>query len=217
MGINIEKRNKQIKYTNLFFIIYYIVGAIGLLVSTTHPLFLMLTPLTLIINGVGLFAFHSTKNKVKEITVFISIYVIAFLIELIGVKTGLIFGSYQYGESLGPKIFDTPLLIGLNWLFLAYASKSILDNFFKKKWITFLVAPALLVIFDFVLEQVAPKLDMWYWQDSVAPVQNYIVWYVLSLIFVILLDIFKVDTRNSVAKVIFLCQFIFFIVLYIFL
>jgi putative membrane protein len=68
-----------------------------------------------------------------------------------------------------------------------------------------------------VLEQVAPKLDMWYWQDSVAPVQNYIVWYVLSLIFVILLDIFKVDTRNSVAKVIFLCQFIFFIVLYIIL
>src|SRR6056297_2721763 len=35
--------------------------------------------------------------------------------EAIGVQTGIIFGEYIYGSVLGPKIFDTPLMVGVMW------------------------------------------------------------------------------------------------------
>ena len=48
---------------------------------------------------------------------FISIaFLWGLLAEIIGVQTGILFGSYAYGETLGLKIFGAPLVIGLNWV-----------------------------------------------------------------------------------------------------
>lgn len=40
--------------------------------------------------------------------------------EAIGVRTGLPFGNYTYADSLGPKLFDVPLLVPLAWTMMAY-------------------------------------------------------------------------------------------------
>ena len=40
------------------------------------------------------------------------------LTEAIGVNTGLLFGTYEYGANLGFKIFGVPLIIGVNWTVL---------------------------------------------------------------------------------------------------
>ena len=37
------------------------------------------------------------------------IVLIGFVIEVIGVKTGYVFGSYSYGDSLGFKILEVPV------------------------------------------------------------------------------------------------------------
>ena len=79
-------------------------------------LFLKLIPLALLLSFIGLIVFHASKPDVKTIVVFAGIYFIGFLIEALGVNTGKIFGEYVYGKSLGFKISETPVIIGINWL-----------------------------------------------------------------------------------------------------
>ena len=41
-------------------------------------------------------------------------FVISMFFEIIGVATGLPFGSYSYGSNLGWKVFNVPIAIGMN-------------------------------------------------------------------------------------------------------
>jgi len=47
------------------------------------------------------------------------VFLIGFSVEGIGVATGVLSGSYSYGSAFGFKLFKTPIMIGVNWLFLA--------------------------------------------------------------------------------------------------
>ncbi len=133
--------------------------------------------------------------------------------EVTGVNTGLVFGHYKYGSGLGFKLFETPLLIGVNWLFLTYASASMLRGFKVNQNLVVILAPLLMLAYDLVLEQVAPKMDMWAWQNDVIPLQNYVAWFVIAFIFVALLRIFKINLENRISKVLLACQFVFFVIL----
>ena len=57
----------------------------------------------------------------------IAIACLGFFIEVIGVKTGFIFGSYYYGAAMGIKILAVPLLIGLNWSILVYSTSLVVQ------------------------------------------------------------------------------------------
>jgi putative membrane protein len=137
------------------------------------------------------------------------------VIESIGVNTGLIFGEYVYGETLGYQIFETPLIIGMNWLFLVYVSSSLTGKIISGKFISFLFPPVLMVVYDLVLEQVAPDLGMWNWNNEVIPLQNYIAWFVVALLFVLVFRLFNIKTSNKIAPLIFILQFLFFLSLMI--
>jgi putative membrane protein len=40
---------------------------------------------------------------------------------MLGVHTGILFGNYKYGNALGLKLNDVPILIGINWFIVVYA------------------------------------------------------------------------------------------------
>jgi uncharacterized membrane protein len=196
-----------------FFIIFYVVGIIGMAIPYTLPLFKILTPFALILSFGYLVFFHPTKKDSTSNALFFFIFLAGLVVEIIGVKTGIIFGGYEYGNSLGIKVFETPLLIGINWLFLVYTTACIVD---KTNWhaiVKIVVAASGMLVYDIVLEQVAPKMDMWSWQDNVVPIQNYIAWFVIAAFFHSLLKIFKVKLSNPLAAHIIACQFVFFVVL----
>jgi putative membrane protein len=151
----------------------------------------------------------------RDIAVFAIIFLSSIIVEIVGVKTGLVFGSYHYGNALGPKILGTPLIIGLNWLFLTYAAASISEKISSKTSIQILTTPTIMLVYDLVLEQLAPKMDMWHWENSFIPVQNYIAWWVLGFLFASLLKTFKVNTKNPVAPVLITVQFLFFLILFL--
>ena len=196
-----------------FFIIFYVVGIIGMSIPYTLPLFKILTPYALLLSfGYPVF-FHPTKRDITSNILFFFIFLAGLAVEIIGVKTGVIFGGYEYGNSLGIKVYDTPVLIGINWLFLVYTTACIVD---KTKWhavLKIVAAASGMLLYDLVLEQVAPKMDMWSWQDNVVPIQNYIAWFVIAAFFHSLLKIFKVKLSNPLAAHIIACQFVFFVVL----
>lgn len=198
-----------------FIFVFYIIGIIGFLIPFTRNIFIFITPLALILNIYLLAIFHFPYDS-KHIIIFISILLISFFIEVIGVKTGKIFGIYSYGDALGIKILETPILIGFNWLFLTYCSTSFWDNLHLKPIFVIILAPLLMILFDIPLEHVAPQLNMWSWNQNKVPITNYLHWYLVAMIFVLLFKIFKLNTKNPIAFTLFFSQFAFFIFLAIF-
>lgn len=211
-------KNKNIIKNNpfavsMFIVIFYCVGITGFLWSATNSLFLKLTPLALILSFVLLLFFNEMKITKKALFAFSVIYFISFAIEAIGVNTGFIFGNYTYSNGLGLKLFETPLIIGINWVFLVYTSATVVNKFKVSNATKIVLASLIMIAYDVVLEQIAPKLDMWYWKDGVIPLQNYFSWFLLALLFHSLLKYLHIQPKNKFAVIILVCQCLFFVVL----
>jgi putative membrane protein len=199
-----------------FFIIFYIIGAIGISFPFTRDLFIFMTPAALLISFVAVMFYHQPEIDTRALIVFIIIYMTSLFIEIAGVHNGFIFGNYSYGKGLGPKIFDTPLIIGINWLLLVYSSSVIAGKLPVLNILKILFSSTLMVVCDLVIEQVAPELKMWSFENNIVPLRNYISWFILAFLFSSLFYLAGVKPVNKIAPLIFSCQIIFFSVLYIF-
>jgi putative membrane protein len=230
MGIKIKKRNsimvnyfgkiravmKDFKEVKKFFIIFYLAGITGVIVPFTNPLFLKLIPIALFLSFLALTIFHTNRMDLKTLIVLLSIYLLSFAIEVIGTNTGLIFGAYQYGNSLGFKVFNTPLIIGINWLLLVYMSSSVTEKISINVFSQMIIATSIMLGYDIILEQVAPEIDMWYWRNNLVPLQNYGAWFIIALGFHLIIKAFRIKTQNKLAMVLLICQFVFFLSLLLF-
>ena len=199
------------KFVKYLFIIYYGVGIAGLSLSFTQDLFITLMPLSLIASSAILLYFHDHWRR-TDILIFFLIALAGYLIEVLGVHTGQVFGSYSYGRALGLKIAETPLLIGLNWLMLTYCVYAILEKYSLFWPVKVLSAAVLMVVYDVVMEPVAIRLDMWDWGGPI-PLQNYQAWFIISIIFLTVMHLFRIRTNNRVAEWLFGIQFVFFALL----
>jgi bisanhydrobacterioruberin hydratase len=193
----------------------YLAGIIGLAIPSIRPYFQLFTPFHLLTVAYFLFI-GNLKNKEIYYYIFI-ISILGYLIEVAGVKTGLIFGEYAYGKTLGIKIASVPIMIAVNWLVMTYCSTifsyKLLKHKANKFTISLLVA-TLMTTFDIIVEPVAIKLDMWFWTLLSPPIQNFIAWFCISFIFCFFsLDLLKEKT-NSKAIFVLIWQWIFFICLY---
>lgn len=157
--------------------------------------------------------FFQENIRLRSVFIYLTIAVCGFFIELIGVKTGKIFGEYVYGRVLGWKVLQTPLIIGLNWLMLTISTYSISAGFKMGKMIKIILSSFLMLAYDVALEPVAISTDMWTWVGDKIPLQNYFSWYVISFIFQSFLHVMAVSGSNRMAKPVFTIQFIFFILL----
>jgi len=109
----------------------------------------------------GILIFLSEPNLKKAGDVLAVIFVLGFIIELIGIKTGYLFGNYTYGNALGAIIFNVPIIIGLNWFIIVVASSNVLRTF-KIPLIQLAFLSGLLATFlDALIEPVAIKFDFW--------------------------------------------------------
>jgi len=74
-----------------------------------------------------------------------------------------------------------------------------------------------MVIYDLVLEQIAPKLDMWEFEGGTAPARNYIFWLLFAVFFQIILKLSGIKSENRLAAFVFFLQLTFFLTLLIIL
>lgn len=194
------------------FIVFYSVGLALYFTPPTHDLFIQITPYTLVLVSAAIFSHHKEWN-VKTIGVLGGIFILSIIIEIIGVATGKLFGVYEYGKGLGVKIADVPIVIGLNWVFLVYASNSIISKYTSKNIPVIVGAASLMVLYDILLEKVAPLMDMWLFFKNDAPVSNFVVWFLMALFFNWAIQQFKINTLNKPARWLFFIQVGFFIVI----
>ncbi len=196
----------------LFIMIFFTVGVVAIYTPYSSAFFVSLTPFALLLSFFFLLVFHK-KFDFKHLWVFLTIFIVGFLVEMIGTNTGLIFGNYRYGPTLGISLWNTPLMIGLNWVMVIYLTASIISKLKLSKPLTVLAASLLTVGYDLVLEQIAPKMMMWTWEGDIIPFKNYVAWFVLSLIFHSLVQYSHIKTKNKLALVIFITQLVFFVLL----
>lgn len=149
------------KRLKLVLVILYLVGIAGFSMQWSYSLFANLTPLNLLLTFAMLLLAHEGWD-LKTVLVLSSVAFIGFVAELIGVHTQWLFGHYWYGPTLGLKLLETPILIGINWLVLSYGVYVLLAPLNLGRLMPFAGA-LLMVLFDFVMEPVAVSLNMWQW------------------------------------------------------
>lgn len=195
-----------------YLIIFYSVGIAGLIIPQTHELFKVLVPVNLLLNVILLFIYHGKIGfdfAWKAVVIFLA----GIFIEVVGVNTGEVFGEYQYGATLGPKLFHTPIMIGVNWLMLVYASLVISSRLTEVRYFRVIIGAVMMVVYDFLLEPAAIDLQMWDWGGAV-PMQNYIAWLIISFIFIGFAELTgMVNQKNKIASPLFFVQMGFFFVL----
>lgn len=193
----------------------YTVGILGHLLFGMKPLFLWLTPFNLVLTLILFLAINSIR--IKDSLVLITIFSIGFLVEVIGVKTGLLFGTYQYGSTLGFKWLDVPLVIGLNWVLLNLTGHGIFHKFVKNVILKSALASLTIVLLDVLIEPVAIKLDYWSWENNVIPLQNFMMWFIVSFIIQLIINKSKLQISFKSSLLMILLQLMFFTGLNLFL
>jgi putative membrane protein len=176
---------------------------------------------------------HSEKNGPFYFFLIIS-SVTGFAVELIGTKTGMLFGSYSYGTVLGPALQNVPLIIGINWFIVIYCCgitiNTILSRLVERlaeqtgtqkrviKAASIIIDGATLaVFFDWIMEPVAMKLGYWNWNGSEIPLYNYVCWFVVSAALLWVFQFARFNKQNKFAVNLLLIQMMFFLLLRTFL
>ncbi|MEK6478905.1 carotenoid biosynthesis protein [Catalinimonas sp. 4WD22] len=210
---NIDKTTQE-KIALYALVTIHFFGILGIAFPPTKPFFVSATPFSLIATSFILFYFHKDWN-VSFFFFAIITFLIGYFVEVVGVKTELIFGTYYYGKTLGFKLLSVPIIIGLNWLVLTYASGVISRFVTNSAILASFIGSALMVGLDVLIEPVAISLDFWKWSGGVIPLKNYIGWFIISFLLQILFHKLEFNKNNVLAKHVFFVQAIFFIILQI--
>ena len=194
-----------------FLVVTHVAGIIGLLLMPTW--FKILTPFNLLLCSflVTVGVHRPSKNLLFSL---LAIAVLGWTVEVVGVKTEWIFGQYSYGDGLGIKLLDVPLIIGVNWAVLSYCVVQIALNLFEngsRLWIA-TISASLLVLLDLAMEWPAPMLDFWSFGFPYAPLHNFIGWWVVGFALVYLFLPQLKDAKNEIAIWYYFIQLMFFVI-----
>ncbi|MEO0896522.1 MAG: carotenoid biosynthesis protein [Bacteroidota bacterium] len=155
--------------------------------------------------------FHKAWTVPFGIFAFVTFWA-GYLIEVIGVTTGAVFGPYHYETALGFKIAGVPPLIGINWLMLVYISNIISQKVVKNIWIRATLGAILVLLLDLVIEPMAIQYDFWLWdtEQGIIPTQNYIAWGLIAWLMSFGFHSIDQEKENSIAPALYVIQLLFF-------
>ena len=203
----------------LLFALYtiYAIGVIGHAVDITFPYMLTLTPYVLLLFG-GIVLIRTTGTETRLLLWCLVTYIFTSAVEIVGVHSGMPFGEYHYGSTLGLKILGVPLVIGLYWVIIVLGEMTIARKLCVRivrghtLFCAFL-AGLLTAIFDIPLEIVAINLGYWQWEASVAPLQNYVAWFFVAFLITLAYCKVKIQIKGTLIVHYYVIQFLFLLCL----
>lgn len=189
-------------------VLIHLVGLIGLSLPEYRDIFLRLTPAQLLVSLFLIIFYHRGWNDAFPIFAAAAFW-IGFCAELIGIHTGYLFGDYVYGPTLGPKLWDVPIVIGVNWFILSYLTGSVFRNIPNDYYAAFLGAAAMTAV-DYILEPVAVDLEFWAWKWDQIPAGNYLTWFVVAFLIHMIWRKANFEKSNPMAVLMLVTWIIFF-------
>lgn len=214
-------------------ILFHVSGLVGILFTPYKDWFIQNTPLNLGLMALLLIWSHKGRN-ISFYLFLLTAFLVGMGTEMIGVHTGHLFGTYQYGSVLGPKFNEVPVLIGFNWFVVMFCSAAVMQQFqdwFRTKIgedgfdlppriaaLSMVIDGALLAtFFDWLMEPVAVKLGFWKWSGQDIPLYNYVCWFLISVALQLVLRWLRCNKANHFAVHLFIIQALFFLALRTFL
>lgn len=201
--------NKRLRIAQGILLLFHVTGFVGLGFAEDPSFYLQFVPLNLLLT-VGLLLSFQKEWTPSFVWFCLVTMAVGFFVEVIGVRTGLLFGFYKYGPTLGVQWLSVPLMIGVNWLMLTYTTGVLarylpIPNFGRA-----IVAAVLMVGLDACLEPMAVRYDFWQWRFDVIPFQNFKGWFIVSLILQVFFNRSDFSKRNDLAPFVYMLQLIFF-------
>ena len=177
--MKIKATNKETAVIVFLFIIYF-VGIVGSFLPLWRNTVLPLSPITLLLSFLALI--YTTPVPKKPIFLFILFSaIIGFVVELIGIHTGYLFGNYHYQQNLGVKIAEVPIVISINWALITLGAAQIAALISGNKYVRIVLAASVMLLFDLIMEPVAIKSQFWTWSGGIIPTYNYVSWFLVGL------------------------------------
>ncbi len=214
-------------------VLFHAIGLVGILFFN-REFFVEATVINLLLMFILLLWTQKEKNGFFFLFV-VAAFLFGLAAEIIGVKTGALFGDYTYGNVLGYKFMNVPLIIGINWFVIIYCCGISIHTLLMKaiarissetktkpialKAISVIVDGATMaVFFDWIMEPVAVKLGYWKWgEDGEVPLYNYLCWLMVSNIILAIFHFSRFNKQNKFAVNLLLIQMMFFLLLRTFL
>ncbi len=190
-------------------LLFHLTGFVGLAFSQDKSFYLKYTPLTLLLTMALLGAFQPGRNLIFWLFV-AQTFLLGMVAEIVGTNTGLLFGHYTYGATLGPQYMGTPWLIGLNWVAVTYLAGTLAAYVPVPGWARVLLGAVLMVGLDLCMEPVAGRYDFWHWTGELVPLRNFRDWFLLALLLQVLFVRSPFPKRNPLAPLVYLVQLLFF-------
>ena len=207
--------NNELRNFSIFFVwLINISGFFGIL-SDQKEFFLSSSPYVLTMTLFLLIVNNSLEKKFLLRLFYI--FLLGLTVEIVGVNFSFFFGEYEYGENLGFKIFNVPIVIGFNWVLLIILTGNFAHNIFPKSIISkILFGSTLMILLDLLIEISAPKLNYWEFATHPVPFSNYLWWFIFSVLFHIIYQS-KENKESIVSTNILIIHFLFFGLLALFL
>lgn len=210
----LKREKNKVLIAILVIIIFHLVGLIGLCTPSLRPQFLHLVPYHLLLMLVVVVLSHQNAD-IRLLLFALCLFILGYSAEWLGVNKHLLFGDYQYGQTLGFKLSGVPLIIGVNWFLLIYSTGVLMQRSrIKSMFLRVMAGALLLVLLDLLIEPVAMHFDYWQWANGSIPLSNYLCWFFVSAFMLILFERFSFKKQNIVGPVLLLTEFGFFAVLY---
>ncbi|MES2269206.1 MAG: carotenoid biosynthesis protein [Bacteroidota bacterium] len=191
-------------------ILFHLVGLVGLSLPVSKGLFLQIVPFHLLLMlGVIVFSHHKLNSGFGIFILLV--FWLGFLAEWIGVHKGWLFGNYAYDGTLGLKLSGIPLMIGINWFLLIYATGVAMQRSrLKSAFFRVITGAAILVLLDVLIEPVAIKFNYWHWNSPGIPLKNYVCWFLVSAVMLYIFELFRFKKQGIAAAVLLVTEFAFF-------
>ena len=170
----------HIRTTAAVMVVLYAVGTAAHLYRPTLGLMTAMTPWFLLACGLAVI-WPSIGTGGKRFLLWgAAVYIVSFFLEALGVASGLVFGEYRYGPTLGLAAFGVPLVIAFNWAVVVYGAVRMAGRRKRSDFMTAVMTGAVATMFDWIMEPVAIRLDYWTWASGHIPLQNYLAWFVIA-------------------------------------
>ncbi|WP_275227264.1 carotenoid biosynthesis protein [Novosphingobium album (ex Liu et al. 2023)] len=126
--------------------------------------------------------------------------VISYIVEELGVRTGVIFGPYHYSDQLGFKLSHVPVLIPLGWFMMIYPSWVVAQALLRGVDVRRPAGMAALALFsalamtgwDMVMDPPMVRAGVWVWHGGGpyfgVPLRNYVGWVLNTFVIYLVFD-----------------------------
>jgi putative membrane protein len=134
---------------------------VGFTTAHQQAWYLYYTPYFILLNAILLLIYQKEWSK-STLYFGASAMLLGFVVEVIAVQTASIYGSYNFGGTLGIKLLGVPLVMPIYWLVNALSSACLVNKLpLKSPWVLSALGALLMILLTGIIHQVAPRLDFW--------------------------------------------------------